>query len=499
MSSTDVTLVVASVAGSEWRDARETLERYLQTAGLTCQILEVSGGHGGTLGPAVRAAGAEARGNVVVVLDGATAGATSALGNAIALIQSGAADVVFGAREGQGSAALLLRWLLVPLLPDAGVELKAFSAEAARFLIGESRLRRGFGLEVAYLANKYGFRVERLNLLVDDGRDSQRRKERFSLQLLAALSIRMIDRRNGYRSPRRCPICFSTEVWSCAQIPGDVIRACSRCKCRYRSRLADEDEGSPVHRQLRSAQAERDPGEETTPARSAREKTSGRRLSTLRRHLTPRARVLEIGVRDGSFGTAASHGFEYVGIDRAAAAARSARSRGLEVYCSTLAKFVNTGPAFDAVTLQHVFESLADPHDALSRIKELLKPGGILLLSTFDTESLLFLLSAKRWMAQGFRTHAILYSRSALIELLEHSGFEVLSVGPEMEYRDHKFLRHVASSQGPAISAFMRKALRFLPDPLLVGSGSIRIVAKRRAGSPLEFRPIRSVEPTHAR
>jgi hypothetical protein len=38
-----------------------------------------------------------------------------------------------------------------------------------------------------------------------------------------------------------------------------------------------------------------------------------------------------------------------------------------------------------------------------------------------------------------------------------------------------------------------------LPDPLLLFSGSIRIVAKRRAGAPVNFRAIRSVEPTHAR
>jgi hypothetical protein len=38
-----------------------------------------------------------------------------------------------------------------------------------------------------------------------------------------------------------------------------------------------------------------------------------------------------------------------------------------------------------------------------------------------------------------------------------------------------------------------------MPDPLIVSSGSIRIVAKRRGGAPVEFRAIRSIEPTHAR
>jgi hypothetical protein len=132
-------------------------------------------------------------------------------------------------------------------------------------------------------------------------------------------------------------------------------------------------------------------------------------------------------------------------------------------------------------------------------MKDLLKPGGMLFLTTFDTEGLLYLLTERKRMPQNFRTHLILYSRSALIELLEHSGFEIDAIGPDFEYRDHKFLRHLAANRWPAIAPIVRGLLRLLPDPLLVSAGSIRIVAKRRAGPPVNVRPIRSVEPTHAR
>src|SRR6185503_10697574 len=141
-------------------------------------------------------------------------------------------------------------------------------------------------------------------------------------------------------------------------------------------------------------------------------------------------------------GTIAANEYEYVGIDPASAAARHSRARGLEVYCASLSSFVNTGPAFDAITLFHVFENVAEPHDALARIKDLLKPGGVLFLSTFDTEGLLYLMSERKRMARNFRTHLILYSRSALIELLEHSGFEIDVIGPDLEYREHRYLRH---------------------------------------------------------
>jgi SAM-dependent methyltransferase len=204
-------------------------------------------------------------------------------------------------------------------------------------------------------------------------------------------------------------------------------------------------------------------------------------------------------VRDGSFGAVASSEYEYVGIDPAAPAARHARARGLEVYCAALPSFVNTGPSFDAITLFHVFENMADPHDALTRIKELLKPGGLLFLSTFDTEGLLYLFGERKQMAHNFRTHLILYSRSALIELLEHSGFEIIDIGPDFEYRDRKFLRHWLSTHHPVMWRLIRPSLGLLPDPLLISTGSMRIVARRRSGPALNVRTIRSVEPTHAR
>src|SRR5947199_356288 len=59
----------------------------------------------------------------------------------------------------------VLRSLLVPILPDPSLQLKACSYDAARLLIAESKLRGGgFDLEAAYLANKYGFRIERLTI-----------------------------------------------------------------------------------------------------------------------------------------------------------------------------------------------------------------------------------------------------------------------------------------------------------------------------------------------
>jgi 2-polyprenyl-3-methyl-5-hydroxy-6-metoxy-1,4-benzoquinol methylase len=470
MSSTSVSVVVPQ-RGADF-DA-SSIERYLETTGLTFELVSRVG---------------DAKGSVIVLFDESVP--VTAIGDAAAMVESGTTDIVFGTTRHFESSPLL-RWLLVPILPDPRLRLKAFSSAAGKLIFSEAKIHDEAGVEIAFLANKYGFRVERLVV-----ESTSRRRAKGGA--ITAIRIRMANRRNAYRAARRCPVCFSSEVWSIAQIPGNVVRACRRCKCRYLNQFTDDESTNPVRRVLRALTAPATPAYESHGA-PARERTSLRRFRWVSEQLPPRARVLEVGVRDGSFGMLAAHEYEYVGIDPASAAARHARTRGLEVYCASLAAFVNTGPAFDALTLFHVFENMADPHDALGRIKDLLKPGGVLFLSTFDTEGLVYLASERRRMAQNFRTHLILYSRSALIELLERSGFEISDIGPDFEYRDHKFLRHWLASHHPVVAPLARAMLDLLPDPLIVSSGSIRIVAKRRGGQSLNVRAIRSVEPTHAR
>lgn len=493
MSSTSVSVVVPRRRPGP-SPAIDAITRFLETTGLTFEVLTPEAE---TYGASVRRGVSDAKGSVVILTDDDLPYPVNAIGDAAAMVESGTTDVVLAATRADFRGPGLLRWLLVPMLPDRGVRLAAFSSSAAKITVGESRLDDGgCELEIAFLANKYGFRVE--HLVVTPHEPARDHSFGALGGLAAAISVRMANRRHLYRAARRCPVCFSNEVWTRAQIPGNVIRACRRCKCRYLNQFADDEGTHPVRRVLRAHLLAAPPSYESHST-SAREKTSMRRFNWLRRQLPLRARVLEVGVRDGSFGAAASAEYEYVGIDPASAAARHARARGLEVYCASLSAFVNTGPAFDAITLFHVFENMADPHDALGRIKDLLKPGGVLFLSTFDTEGLIYLFSERNRMAQNFRTHLILYSRSALIELLEHSGFEIVDIGPDFEYRDQKFVRHWLASHHALLAPFARALMKMLPDPMIVSTGSIRIMARRRAGPATNVRAIRSVEPTHAR
>jgi dolichyl-phosphate beta-glucosyltransferase len=506
MSSTRVSIVVPALGRCDQLGPNvQRIAAYFGRTGLEHEIVVVTGpdevdprlpgvvrvvsavGYGA----AVRRGAQEAHGSIIVIADPALPYPETVLGDAVAMIDSATTDIVFGVTPGAGArGTLLLRFFLVPVLPDGSMLLKAFSAASAHVLFSEAKLAgAGFDLELAFLANKYGFRIEELpvTMSASGGHDHRVCNRR----LMDLVRIRMANRKLAYRAARRCPVCYSSEVWTQAQLAENLVRACRRCKSRYLARLRDEDELA------RQASVQELEAAGASPA--ARLRTSERRLSILRKHTTAQARVLDVGAGDALFGSVASKELEYTGIDASPLAARDARMRGVEVYCATLEQFVNTGAAFDVITLFHVFECLADPHDALARVKELLKPGGLVFLTAFDTESLMYLVFERGRLEDNFRTRLILYSQSALIELFERSGFEILSVGDDFEYRDRKAVSRAVLTLLPRAGRLVAPLLGVFPDPMMVATGSLRIIARRRAGPPANIRPIRSAEPTHAR
>ena len=72
----------------------------------------------------IRRGAADASGSVIIVVDHDLPYPVSAIGDAVALVESGAAEVVFARRESCRDSAVL-RSLLVPFLPDPSLHLKA--------------------------------------------------------------------------------------------------------------------------------------------------------------------------------------------------------------------------------------------------------------------------------------------------------------------------------------------------------------------------------------
>src|SRR5512142_862260 len=78
--------------GAVGSDVRERIERYLETTGFTFEVIVPDAP---AYGDAIRKGVAEASGGVIVIVDPSLPYAVGAIGDAVAMIDSGATEVVF--------------------------------------------------------------------------------------------------------------------------------------------------------------------------------------------------------------------------------------------------------------------------------------------------------------------------------------------------------------------------------------------------------------------
>jgi SAM-dependent methyltransferase len=106
-----------------------------------------------------------------------------------------------------------------------------------------------------------------------------------------------------------------------------------------------------------------------------------------------------------------------------------ARARGLQVVDGTLAAADLPEGSFDVVTMWDVVEHLADPLSELRRARRLLRPGGLLALSTMNVEAWFPRLLGRRW-PWYMQMHLYYFTPRTLGRMLERAGFRMVEAVP---------------------------------------------------------------------
>src|SRR5947208_11148335 len=125
MSSAVTVLVPLAGASVGLPSTLETVEEFLQNTGFAFTIRVLDRRDGDGWGAMLRRGVGEAKESIVLVIDPELPYGASSIGDAVAMIDSGAAEIVYGA--GAKSSPWLVRQLLADLLPDPAVHLAAFS------------------------------------------------------------------------------------------------------------------------------------------------------------------------------------------------------------------------------------------------------------------------------------------------------------------------------------------------------------------------------------
>ena len=147
----------------------------------------------------------------------------------------------------------------------------------------------------------------------------------------------------------------------------------------------------------------------------------------------PGGRLLDVGCGSGDWIMfMRGLGWQVSGNDFDAIAVKTARSRGLEVECASLEQQNHPAGTFDAVTLSHVIEHVPDPVQTLAECRRILKPGGRLVLFTPNASSLSHRVFKQDWRGLEPPRHLHVFSTESMRPLLEHAGFQNISVRPHL-------------------------------------------------------------------
>lgn len=201
----------------------------------------------------------------------------------------------------------------------------------------------------------------------------------------------------------------------------------------------------------------------------------------------PGKKVLDVGCSCGYFlDVALEKGYDGYGVEFSSVAISAAqdatRARITQGDVNQLAEM--QAASFDIVTAFDVIEHTIEPLTFLADLKKLLKPGGLLVITTPDTRHFLRSVMRKRWpMLQPFQ-HTVLFSGQSLRQALEASGYHSVELRPARKYLTPDYLSEQVKIYTPLLTKIYGVVARVLPKqvrqmPLPLNIGEVMAFARR--------------------
>jgi SAM-dependent methyltransferase len=229
------------------------------------------------------------------------------------------------------------------------------------------------------------------------------------------------------KSSLSCRICLSHNLTPLYEKNGFTLDKCLHCGLVQVRNTPSKSELSACYDQNFFDEAYgtlmQDPGRQRTEY-----KKFNYRWDEIEKKTKGAGKVLDIGCSFGFFLDAARRrGWECHGLEIAECAASYARSRfGLPVVNVPLEEADFAPESFDVVTLWNVIEHLPDPAAVVRDIYKILKPGGVVVLTTGDVESPLARLQGAKWRMLMPPIHLSHFSPSTIKYLMESCKLTVI-------------------------------------------------------------------------
>ncbi|HMD45965.1 MAG TPA: class I SAM-dependent methyltransferase [Acidimicrobiales bacterium] len=141
-------------------------------------------------------------------------------------------------------------------------------------------------------------------------------------------------------------------------------------------------------------------------------------------------RLLDVGASNGGMVRAArERGFAAEGIEPSPETCAVAKdAHGIDLICGDVRTAGLADASFDVVTMHDVLEHVFEPLEILAACRQVLAPGGLLVIETPTTDSSDFLVTGDDWSDLSPLEHVHLFSEANLARALERCGFAVIDL-----------------------------------------------------------------------
>ena len=142
------------------------------------------------------------------------------------------------------------------------------------------------------------------------------------------------------------------------------------------------------------------------------------------RDLAP-GRAVDVGCGRGDLGALLiRRGWQVTGVEPSADACAVARERGIDARQGTLADVPLEPGAYEVAVFKHSLEHVTDPVADLRRVRDALRPGGLVLVTVPNFSSWQRRRFGARWYHLDLPRHRVHFTPAALRRALERAGMD---------------------------------------------------------------------------
>ncbi len=249
-----------------------------------------------------------------------------------------------------------------------------------------------------------------------------------------------------------CPLCAHAPPRTVYRFADFQVLKCPACDNAWRSNMYDEGKIAQIYCEddyQDNPYFACDPNSEEA-SRSDRFANYRRSLDRVAQHLEP-GRLLDIGCGTGAFlCVAQEYGWVLEGVEISPELARQARAN-VPAAVVTEGRFETlalTPRSYDLITMWDVIEHVIDPVAVVRAMRQLLRPGGLMVFCTPDEGSLLagvgqwlYRLSSGRYFYPAYAlhppAHTYFFSRRGFASLLQSADMKPLENYSQKAFFEH--------------------------------------------------------------